>query len=1065
MIMHKKRINLSDRKIRVFICILLYLFSLLLTAGGMYTIGHTANVILIERFISLPNLFMLAVFFLGVFDCFIYWIMEHRAAIGTKELFYFSCMLFIGIFLLAGFLTHGEAMRTLLFSDKTDSFMDFFNSIQYGLAPYENKVIYPPLINLFYALWGKFVIIGEISEHATEIRSSQMGNLLLGLYLISSSVVFFLSLTKLKIGTKAEKILFLLIVLFSTPFLYAFERGNSIILAVAAMACFLCNYDAEKKSLRYLAFVCLGISAGIKIAPALFGLILLRERRFKDAITAAVIGTVIFMVPFVFLDGNIFTLLENIQHTTALFQGVHINELGTMQLIGNGVYVNLSNTGVFLSRLLNFNLVKLTFCLNILLLVAGIFVVSFGRAVEKWKIVAILSSILILCPGFSAIYNLAYILLPLVLFLNINPERNKLNVCYAILFAGMIIPLVNFKISLFQVFISDIYPLRLSTVLESLSVLLFVILLEIESIYTIYNVEVKVWKKRYRLCLASVTAVLLVSLYGVVFGFKAGAVEAFYPSNLQAGDAVRGVVLQEGQYSDMEQQVLLRLKSKKLLEDGLLISLGGQSEEDSEYGKPENVEVYVNGQAMIHCEVNSQQHSYAYIAPEKLADILQQDDVAEVRIERDGLQTLALNYVGPAKALKKVAGKEYIDYASSGAFRFFKDAQLWMGRESHFLIDGESVADGMIIKYHVPQELFSLNEGKSLSLDVFVNDRIVKTILLNNIESNTVVLQPDELGMLENNDFMHGALNVTLKVNATYSGADFGDLDEKKERSIAIDYLGPCKKETMFEATWLSNRTKRFYINTGELKEKGLNILYYVPSGFLNQEFDQPMELEVSFNGEVVRTKQIPAQSGELLDGVVFPAEMFDGDNHVLEVQLKLRNSRTKKEFFTDDDEYRRSILLKYFGKGILSESFWADNQIQTNYTSHALNFNKNRNGWYMGNRAVVFLSKSVANEDGVHIGFEVEPYLFEANKDKHLQFTVYMNNKAIKDIPIVQNGSMDVFISKAEMGAINLDDQDLAKFELRVNGIYNLEKMKILAKESDNRSVLLKYIGVEDSE
>lgn len=32
--------------------------------------------------------------------------------------------------------------------------MDFFNSIQYGRKPYTAGVIYPPLINLIYAIFG-----------------------------------------------------------------------------------------------------------------------------------------------------------------------------------------------------------------------------------------------------------------------------------------------------------------------------------------------------------------------------------------------------------------------------------------------------------------------------------------------------------------------------------------------------------------------------------------------------------------------------------------------------------------------------------------------------------------------------------------------------------------------------------------------------------------------------------------------------------------------------------------------------------------------------------------------
>lgn len=58
------------------------------------------------------------------------------------------------------FTGNGNAQDGLLFQNlhltaySTDSFMDFFNSIQYGRKPYTAGVIYPPLINLIYAIFG-----------------------------------------------------------------------------------------------------------------------------------------------------------------------------------------------------------------------------------------------------------------------------------------------------------------------------------------------------------------------------------------------------------------------------------------------------------------------------------------------------------------------------------------------------------------------------------------------------------------------------------------------------------------------------------------------------------------------------------------------------------------------------------------------------------------------------------------------------------------------------------------------------------------------------------------------
>ena len=153
------------------------------------------------------------------------------SSIPYIDLFVAILSCFLGISVLAGVLTQGEAIRSMLLPDKTDMFMDFFNSIQYGFEPYGNKVIYPPLINLFYALCGSMIPLDNvILDHAVYIRDLQMGWVVLYgvmmLTILGISVVIWYFLRNEKITTR---ILFLVVIFCSLPFVFAVERGNSLL--------------------------------------------------------------------------------------------------------------------------------------------------------------------------------------------------------------------------------------------------------------------------------------------------------------------------------------------------------------------------------------------------------------------------------------------------------------------------------------------------------------------------------------------------------------------------------------------------------------------------------------------------------------------------------------------------------------------------------------------------------------------------------------------------------------------------------------------------------------------
>lgn len=55
--------------------------------------------------------------------------------------------------------------------------------------------------------------------------------------------------------------------------------------------------------LRELALICLACAAAMKLYPALFGLLLLSDKKYKEAVRAVIYGIVLLVVPFFFMGG------------------------------------------------------------------------------------------------------------------------------------------------------------------------------------------------------------------------------------------------------------------------------------------------------------------------------------------------------------------------------------------------------------------------------------------------------------------------------------------------------------------------------------------------------------------------------------------------------------------------------------------------------------------------------------------------------------------------------------------------------------------------------------------
>lgn len=449
---------------------------------------------------------------------------------NTSKLFYIISFVSLVVCIIMGVLSNGVTVSNLLFN-KDDVFMDFFNSVVdcSGDAYGESGVIYPPLVVLFYKFCSLFFNVDSMK--ASEIRETSLGMIIFVCFTIVSYILFAKLIYKYKNGSFADKSLFAFFTLFSFPMIYLIERGNIIVLVLPLLLYFVNEYDSDVKYKRHLAYICLAISVAIKIYPVFFGLLLLKKKKnYKNILLCIFYGAVFFFVPFIFVGGfsQLGVLIHNILYTSSMFGSK-----------GFGFKVSISNTFSLFGHV--FNHVRLFETAgNVFLIItvlAGLFLILFNKWNEDWKIYAVISLIIILVPGFSYIYSVAYMIIPLLFFLN-KKETKWIDYIYSLLFIAQFIFLVAKTDELFPSFNSAELNCNIATVVESIALLAMLVLLYFDGIITFFRLSrhTKVLKIPVNLivCIAVVCAIAVSGVFSVHYtpsksGFSVTSVESFAP--------------------------------------------------------------------------------------------------------------------------------------------------------------------------------------------------------------------------------------------------------------------------------------------------------------------------------------------------------------------------------------------------------------------------------------------------------------------------------------------------------------------------------------------------------
>lgn len=367
--------------------------------------------------------------------------------------------------------TNSQYLHSYFHNNDVDTFMDYFNSLCCLEVPhhaiYETGVIYPAFC---YCLWDiayalipqSYQVVGSI-----ELRNYQPTLLGFVLFLLLMVVGLWELLKKNYSDNGVRSCLFAFSILFCGPILFAIERGNIILLALFFLLIFQLLYNSENKYFRYLSYIALALSASIKIYPALFGVLVISRKRWKEVFAAIVLGLLAFVIPFICLcgeGGEVISLFQNIRNASPILgnkgMGYNVSFINLLKIVQTFTGIVFTKSDIILKGI--------PACV-------AIFIFISNR--DEWKKMFAIVLFCIWIPEFSYTYTLVFFVLPLISYLNVDSKKiSKMDYIYIILYATIFLPTATVTFPEMD-FAGAPYPLSGSVMIVNGAIVAFTLLL------------------------------------------------------------------------------------------------------------------------------------------------------------------------------------------------------------------------------------------------------------------------------------------------------------------------------------------------------------------------------------------------------------------------------------------------------------------------------------------------------------------------------------------------------------------------------------------------------------
>ena len=280
-----------------------------------------------------------------------------KRKLTPKNLFLLICFAELAAFAVYAFMTGEEAWRWFTFKGGLDTLgTDYFRHVIFsasGSQLYEVSRyggFFPPFsYMLYYFFYRVSAMDGAVP---VSWLAADNGGAYLYVYIvfvIVSVLVVYLAVESF-LHRRMHKSVFACIMASGAFLGSGLIVGNTIFLVLAMMLLALDWKDSDSKVKRELALIFIAMSAGLKIYPAIFGFLYVKERRWKETFRLILYGMIVAFVPFVFF-GGVQGFITWFKHITA---AMYFIEFARIQYIrGVAVYIMTLITGNIDSRLVN----------------------------------------------------------------------------------------------------------------------------------------------------------------------------------------------------------------------------------------------------------------------------------------------------------------------------------------------------------------------------------------------------------------------------------------------------------------------------------------------------------------------------------------------------------------------------------------------------------------------------------------------------------------------------------------------------------------------------------------
>lgn len=323
----------------------------------------------------------------------------------------------------------GENIYLMKNSDLTGGYGSEFDYGDHFASVYTADKVssgnYPPFAKLFYSICRDQFPDDMLNEakqmqeagqkHVYNImKYSPQGMYSIYIYFLLSFIPFnILVYRALDTENKYARMLMTFALCFSGVVLFAVQRGNSIII-VFDLILFFCMYYRDKNPvIRECALLALAAAFGFKLYPAIFGIVFIKEKKWKEGLRAALYGILFTVVPLLFLRGSA---------EDAAVLGSKIVKFGS-DIIGIGDYSLKSQLWIVYSKFSDAEMPFKIIYIVCLLIYIALAIWMFIKTDRKWVEWFVCASACILIPSRSWTYVLIFLIIPLIELLS---EKKKI---------------------------------------------------------------------------------------------------------------------------------------------------------------------------------------------------------------------------------------------------------------------------------------------------------------------------------------------------------------------------------------------------------------------------------------------------------------------------------------------------------------------------------------------------------------------------------------------------------------------------------------------------------------